>query len=331
MSDPHPEPSDAPRASKTGSYAVTPAEVLTDPRLGWAAKGVFGLMGLFANRDGICWPSHNTLARLAGVTPHAIAVSIRALEDAGQIRKLAETTAGGARTRTRYRLRRHGEPGWGVGKPVTQVEGKPLIHPKGKPLIQVGTLDTQGGTPATEVGNPLTPKLGNPLTPNSTSTNNTSDKTMEQHQPAASPPSADVPPVQEQEPPDAVARVWAYYRARIQPRARECPAAQIRTRLKTYSVEELQRGMDRFAADSWYMEHCAWRGGKWYFASNDRAEQFLNMKPRTNGGNGGRDHAQPGRGAAASHGPGTDAGARPPERVSPFARYGATTLDLDEA
>jgi hypothetical protein len=98
-----PEPADTPVSQKTGRYAVIPVEVLTDPRLGNAPKTMFGFLALFANRDGICWPSRTTLAHLAGITPHAVAVSIHALEDAGQIRQLAETADNGARTRTRYR------------------------------------------------------------------------------------------------------------------------------------------------------------------------------------------------------------------------------------
>ncbi len=77
-----------------------------------------------------------------------------------------------------------------------------------------------------------------------------------------------------------IATLWSYYRARIQPRALVCPTEQIRARLKRFSLEDLQAGIDHFAADPWWMEHNAARGGQWFFKSNARSEQFLLMQPQ---------------------------------------------------
>src|SRR4051812_31523018 len=322
------------RAHKTGSYALIPAEVVTDSNLGAAALRAFGLLALYADRDGVCWPSRKQLAELAGVTPHAITVAINELVARGHVQRLAEMTVGGARVRTRYRLRRPGESGWGEGKsltqegkPATQVGGKPLTQAEGKPLTQGGKSVTPERVSEVPVqGKPLTQVEGKSLTPNNTSTK-TTNRTREQDQPPAAAPPGPVAPA-----PDEVAKVWAYYRARIQPKARECPTALIRTRLKTFTLAELQAGMDHFAADRWSMEHNGWRGGKWYFATNDRVEGFLNMPPRRAEGatadgrrDGGaqRPPAAANRWVAASNAAGwiTD-------DTNPFEAYRETTLGV---
>jgi hypothetical protein len=78
-----------------------------------------------------------------------------------------------------------------------------------------------------------------------------------------------------------VREVFDYYREKIQPQARLCPAEKIKRRLETFSVEELKAGVDRFAADAWWMENNAQRGAPWFFHSDARSEQFLNLKPRS--------------------------------------------------
>jgi hypothetical protein len=315
------------RAHKTGSYGLTPAEVTTDLSLGDAALRVFTLLTLYADRDGVCWPSRKQLAEMKGVTPHAITVAINELVARGHVQRLAETTVGGARVRTRYRLRRPGESGWGEGKSLTQVEGKPLTQVEGKPLTQGGKSVTPERVSEVPVqGKSLTQVEGKSLTPNNTSTN-TTNKTRESDQPPAAP-----PPVPVAAAPDEVAKVWAYYKARVQPTARACPTDKIRARLKKFTLAELQRGMDHFAANTWYMEHCAWRGGKWYFATNDRVEGFLNMPPRPAEGatadgrrDGGaqRPPAAANRWVAASNAAGwiTD-------DTNPFEAYRETTLGV---
>lgn len=79
---------------------------------------------------------------------------------------------------------------------------------------------------------------------------------------------------------DDALEVFDYYKARVQPLAREFPRKKIAMRLRRYSAEELRRGIDNFASDAWWMENCASRGAGWFFDSDARAEQFLLLTPR---------------------------------------------------
>lgn len=78
---------------------------------------------------------------------------------------------------------------------------------------------------------------------------------------------------------DPVDEIWASYLEKIQPRARLCPRSQIRARLERFSADELRQGIDHFAGHPWWMEHNADKGGKWFFESDARSEQFLLMAP----------------------------------------------------
>jgi len=83
------------------------------------------------------------------------------------------------------------------------------------------------------------------------------------------------------ESPDVTAAFEAYRQA-IQPRARFLPAARdkIKRRLQTYTIDELLQAVSNFAADAWYMQHNAHRGAAWFYHSDDRIEQYINLVPR---------------------------------------------------
>jgi len=55
---------------------------------------------------------------------------------------------------------------------------------------------------------------------------------------------------------------------------------KIKVRLKTYSEDELLTAIANFSKDTWWMEHNAQRGVAWFFHTDDRIDQFLNIKPR---------------------------------------------------
>lgn len=82
------------------------------------------------------------------------------------------------------------------------------------------------------------------------------------------------------EPDPRVVELFAHYKARVQPAARVYDPAKIAARLKRFTFEELVKGIDNFAADPWWMENNSARGADWFFHSDKRSEQFLNMKPR---------------------------------------------------
>jgi hypothetical protein len=48
-------------------------------------------------------------------------------------------------------------------------------------------------------------------------------------------------------------------------------------RLEIYTLEELTKAIDNFAADKWWMDHNSHRGIQWFFHSDDRIETFLNL------------------------------------------------------
>jgi len=57
---------------------------------------------------------------------------------------------------------------------------------------------------------------------------------------------------------------------------------KIKIRLKGFSEEELRRAIENFAGDKWWMEKNAGRGVAWFFNSDDRIDQFLNIKNKSN-------------------------------------------------
>lgn len=78
-----------------------------------------------------------------------------------------------------------------------------------------------------------------------------------------------------------VREVWEYYREHIQPKASVCPDAKIRTRLKRFTTEQLKDAIDHFRNAYWWMSRNAKQGGKWFFESDDRIDQFLLLEPET--------------------------------------------------
>jgi len=79
-----------------------------------------------------------------------------------------------------------------------------------------------------------------------------------------------------------IQRIYEHYKEKIAPRARLTSDSKrkIVTRLKEFSAEDIEKAIDNFSRDSWWMENCGWRGIKWFFHSEDRLIQFLEMKPR---------------------------------------------------
>jgi len=53
---------------------------------------------------------------------------------------------------------------------------------------------------------------------------------------------------------------------------------KISTRLKSFTEEELVQAMMKFSKNTWWMEHNKHRGVAWFFHSDDRIDQFLNME-----------------------------------------------------
>lgn len=88
---------------------------------------------------------------------------------------------------------------------------------------------------------------------------------------------------------DSARRIFNHFKLKVLPLARIFNPTKITIRLEHFSEAELIQGIDNFAADVWWMSNNAHRGANWFFHSDDRSDQFLNMKPRkdnqTNGQN----------------------------------------------
>ena len=74
-------------------------------------------------------------------------------------------------------------------------------------------------------------------------------------------------------------QVIEHYKAKIQPDARTTTNAEnkIKTRLKTFTVDDLKKSIDNFKGDNWQMEHNSKRGLTWLFASDSRIEHYLSI------------------------------------------------------
>src|SRR3990167_2109320 len=83
-----------------------------------------------------------------------------------------------------------------------------------------------------------------------------------------------------------VGKVSFYYKAHIHPKSRllKSGKTKVRARLNTFAASELIRAMENFRnfrdpkdGSAWWIENCAWRGFDWFFSSDKRIDQFLNL------------------------------------------------------
>lgn len=76
--------------------------------------------------------------------------------------------------------------------------------------------------------------------------------------------------------------IYKHYQEKINKGSKLLDKAKekIKARLKVYSLDDLKKAMDNFSADGWWMKNNAHRGVAWFFHSDERIEQLMNMKPR---------------------------------------------------
>ena len=55
----------------------------------------------------------------------------------------------------------------------------------------------------------------------------------------------------------------------------------IKERLQEFDEKQLQRSIENFSKDEWQMKHNVHRPMKWFFATEDRIEEFLNLKSKS--------------------------------------------------
>ena len=73
-----------------------------------------------------------------------------------------------------------------------------------------------------------------------------------------------------------------YYNLKINPKAKLLDKAKdkIKARLKNFSVEDIKRAMDNFSCDDWKMKNVADKGIAWFCHSDERIEQYINLKSK---------------------------------------------------
>jgi DNA-binding Lrp family transcriptional regulator len=91
---------------------------------------------------------------------------------------------------------------------------------------------------------------------------------------------------------ESMKKIYAHYSEKINNHSRLTDEAKrkIEKRLKSFGEDELLKAIDNFSQDKWWMENNANRGVAWFFKSDDRIDQFLNL-PQVKGSSSGKyDH-----------------------------------------
>lgn len=87
-------------------------------------------------------------------------------------------------------------------------------------------------------------------------------------------------PILKKNPINKNTEIYTLYKEKINSNAKclEKANTKIRVRLKNFSYEELKKAINNFSKNKWQMEHNAGRGMVWFFHSDERIENYLNMK-----------------------------------------------------
>ena len=85
-------------------FSIVPARAVEDRRLSAPAFRVLAALGTYSDKDGWCWPSMNTLARMLNCTRQAVQQHIRELTKLGYIEVQPQLRENRANTANRYRL-----------------------------------------------------------------------------------------------------------------------------------------------------------------------------------------------------------------------------------
>lgn len=85
---------------------------------------------------------------------------------------------------------------------------------------------------------------------------------------------------------DAINKIVNEYNIKIQKKAKLTDKAKVKLicRLSEFRFLEILKAIDNFSNDNWWMTNNAHRGMAWFFHTEDRIEQFINLKPRGNYG-----------------------------------------------
>jgi hypothetical protein len=88
---------------KDGAWSKLAARAVADRALSATALRVLAALGIYAGRDGVAWPSQETLALLIGLNRATVCRAIKCLRERGYLDRYRKRTSRG-RYRNVYRL-----------------------------------------------------------------------------------------------------------------------------------------------------------------------------------------------------------------------------------
>lgn len=269
---------------------MLPSAALHDPKLKPSAFRMLACLGKFADSTtGWCHPKQRTLAAEMGISQQAVSAAIEELRSLGWVEVAPQYGPNGARLNSLYRVvwDHHPERLRQVPPQAEVVGVQPSLYRVDPPQAEVVSQAEVVPPIQAEVVTPTTSEVVTPTTSRGCSYNVPIERPNRNEQPTETTSPPVVSARRERAADNAEAKLlFDYYREKIQPHARAFKPEKIRARLKTFSADELRTGIDKFAADPWWMEHNAARGADWFFHSDQRSEQFLNLAPRKERRNG---------------------------------------------
>lgn len=237
-------------AGSMAGYSALPRAVLFDNDISAGARLFYAGLQTYWWKSGECFASHATLAADFAISERQVQRYLHELIAAGHITE------------------RH--QGRGQAKAYAPAKHDTDVGLEAPNTTDLSPLRPDEGANTTD----LSAQHDKSVAPNTTDLSAPYKKTpVKKNSPKEEP--LDIPGASPER------EIWDYYRQKVQPQARINAPEKIRTRLKKFSVDELKRGIDNFAADPWWMDNNASRGAAWFFDSDKRSEQFLNLKPRS--------------------------------------------------
>ena len=86
-------------------FGMVPRQLITDRKIGHAAKTLYAALATYANADGECWPSHETLCNDLGIKDsRTLRVGLKELEEGGYIVRAARRSKDGMQIGNFYKL-----------------------------------------------------------------------------------------------------------------------------------------------------------------------------------------------------------------------------------
>jgi DNA-binding MarR family transcriptional regulator len=95
--------SDGTHSLASGRWSKLSARAVADRHLSASVVRVLAVIGIYASREGIAWPSQDTIATVAGMNRATVCRAVKRLRERGYLDRYRKPTARG-RYRNVYRL-----------------------------------------------------------------------------------------------------------------------------------------------------------------------------------------------------------------------------------